>query len=285
MGQTLTVKSVLSILASRIGMQESILSPGPQRISPNRRDFLKLSGLALASLALDFAKPLVLEGDPVPQLWEGSLQIPDVALTYDDCYLVKVMQKLEAILDNYPQVKVTLFPVGVALLSNEEKDPGIWKRFYEKGHEFGYHSFEHINPGVQSSASVIKDFDRWMDACTQVLGLKPEIRFARPPYGVISASFEEMCKERGLVVTMWSTGWGSTSDPASDIRKTRNGDIVLMHIRTNDINNTKQGLAMRADDGLRFVTLSELYFAYLMEQSGFAQCDPSHDQRLLTCPE
>jgi peptidoglycan/xylan/chitin deacetylase (PgdA/CDA1 family) len=262
------------------------LSPNRRRIFPNRRDFLKLSGLALASLALNFDRVPRLETSSVPQLWEGSLDSPDVALTYDDCYLVTVMQKLETILESYPQVKVTLFPVGVALLSNENKDPGIWKRFYEKGHEIGYHSFEHINPGLQTADSVIKDFDRWIEACTQVLGLTPEIRFARPPYGVISASFLEMCKQRNLVVTMWSTGWGGTYDnAASDIRKTRGGDIVLMHIRTDDINNTSQGLAQRTDDGLRFVTLSDLYFSYLMDQYGFGQCNPWYEQHLQTCPE
>ena len=85
----------------------------------------------------------------------GSKRLPKVALTYDDCHLVTVLQKLEKILDANPDVRITLFPVGEALLSNETKDPGIWKRFAQCGHDIGYHSFNHDNLELFKDEDVI----------------------------------------------------------------------------------------------------------------------------------
>ena len=72
----------------------------------------------------------------VPTIWRGSPRHRRVALTYDDCYLLRRMQDLEALLADYPEFKVTLFPVGVALLNLESQDAGIWKRFSNRNLSF-----------------------------------------------------------------------------------------------------------------------------------------------------
>ena len=172
-----------------------------------RRDFLKLSSLSMLSAAfLPFAAgPAQFQEQPI--FYRGSGNYSRIALTYDDCYLVTMLHQLEATLDGRPDVRITLFPVGEALLSNESKDPGVWKRFYNRGHEIGYHSFDHTNPQVLSPAKVMADFDRWMDALREVLDEEPVVRFARPPFGNASPSFLYMCTARGVVPTMWSTGF------------------------------------------------------------------------------
>jgi peptidoglycan/xylan/chitin deacetylase (PgdA/CDA1 family) len=197
------------------------------------------------------------------------------------------MQKLEKTLNAYPDVRVTFFPVGEALLSTEGKDPGIWKRFIGYGHEIGYHSFHHDNLEVFKTADVIRDFDQWTEALRQVLGRKVQVHFARPPYGNVSPQFLELCKERGLVCTMWSWGWGGTNlnDTVTyTVPKTKNGDIVLVHIRSLDIEATSAGLPWLASQGIQAVTLRQLYYDFRKEQSESKGCEATTGSSLTrTC--
>ena len=255
-------------------------------ITSTRRDFLKLTGATLLAMMLGHAIPAAALASPAI-IQNGSRRRPFVALTFDDCYLVKKLQELERILEDYPEVKITLFPVGTALLNNEGKDPGIWKRYYQKGHEFGYHGYDHVNPGVRSTAGVVEDYQRWLGALTNVLGGTPRIRFTRPPFGVVSNSFLELCNQYSLAIALWSTGWGGPyGNAAKPISKTHNGDIVLLHIRTDDINNTRQGLTTHAQSGLHFVTLSKLYLEYILDIIGNGGCHvPLEDNRAQECPD
>jgi peptidoglycan/xylan/chitin deacetylase (PgdA/CDA1 family) len=138
----------------------------------SRRDFLKLSAAAL--LGISAGKFIPAQNDEpyftAPLIWNGSRKFKRMAFTYDDCYLLNKMQALEKLLNEYPEFKVTFFPVGVKLLSLEEQDKGIWKRLVEKGHEIGYHTFDHVNLGVMTPDTALMDYDKWYAALTQVLG-------------------------------------------------------------------------------------------------------------------
>jgi len=138
--------------------------------SITRRDFLKLGSLSFLSAAFLPFEPAISTYQEQPVLYRGSVHYNRVALTYDDCYLVTMLHRLEKILEQNPEVRITFFPVGEALLSTEQKDPGIWVRFQKSGHEIGYHSFDHTNPEVVSPSNVLADYDRWLDALRQVLG-------------------------------------------------------------------------------------------------------------------
>jgi peptidoglycan/xylan/chitin deacetylase (PgdA/CDA1 family) len=248
----------------------------------SRRDFLKLTGTALlaaslpdASTRLDeaFGLATAQEAEPAPLIWRGSARQRYVALTYDDCYLVNRMQDMEELLAQYPEVKITLFPVGVALLSNQEKDPGIWNRFHEQGHEIGYHSWDHTNFGVMSPKAALEDYARWLSALQAVMGFQPVVRFARPTYGSLAYSFDVVCSENGLVNTMWSTGWGGELEIGLNAaKKSRNGDIVLLHIRTQDYNTSVQAFPWMRENGLGAVTLTKLYDDLLREQNESEGC-------------
>lgn len=241
-----------------------------------RRDFLKLTGAGLlAASASGLMAASAQETESAPLIYRGSSRHRYVNLSYDDCYLVKKLQDLEKLLDQYPEFKITLFPVGLALLNNEGKDPGIWKRFYDKGHEIGYHSWDHTNFGVLSPEAALEDYAKWLEALTQVLGVTPTVRFGRPTYGSLAYSFDVVCRENNLVNTMWSTGWGGvTADVVKyTVPKARNGDIILLHIRTDDVNTSMGAYPWMRENGWGAVTLSRLYDDLLMEQNESAGCD------------
>ncbi len=250
-----------------------------------RRDFLKLAGLGAAAACLP-SRAAAASAAP-PLIWRGSTHHRYVALTYDDCYLVNRMQGLEELLDKFPDFKITLFPVGTALLNNENKDPGIWKRFHDRGHEIGYHSWEHTNFGVMSDETALADYARWLEALTGVLGFAPNVRFGRPTYGSLAASFDTVCREHRLVNTMWSTGWGGELQVGlKAARNSHNGDIVLMHIRTQDYNTSLEAFPWMQSNGWRTVTLTRLYDDLLKEQNESAGCSPEGGSRLArTCLE
>ena len=251
----------------------------------SRRDFLKVSGAAAASLALGRARRARAAARPAPIIYRGSETFPRLAITYDDCLLATRLHMLQECLVDNPEARITLFPVGQALLNNETKDPGIWKWFHLRGHEFGYHGWDHTDPWVLSDDQLLDDYDRWQDALYQVLGAQPAVRFARPPFGNLSGSFLNMCAQRGKVATMWSTGFGGAVDVGvAAAKRARFGEIALMHTRNQpaipevnqeeswDMTISAEIMPYFASAGIECVTLSKLYDDLLREQHNAAGC-------------
>ena len=251
----------------------------------SRRDFLRLGGAALLTAAFPHLDLAGFDSASPPILYRGSSFYRRLALTYDDCQLLTRLLMLQQSLTDNPQARVTLFPVGQALVSNEQKQPGIWRWFHTHGHEFGYHSWDHTNPFVLSTAQVLQDYDRWESALYQVIGDQPQIRFARPPFGNLSDSFLSMCARRGKVATMWSTGFGGAVDVGVNAaRHAQNGDVALMHTRNQpaipnigheeswDMTITSQILPYFVSVGIQCVGLSELYDDLIREQNQSAGC-------------
>lgn len=263
----------------------------------SRRDFLKLSGAALMATAFSHLSAGQVDSPNPPIIYHGSTAYRRIAITYDDCQLLTRLIMLQQALTDNPNVRVTLFPVGQALLNNETKQAGIWKWFYARGHEFGYHSWDHTDPYVLSDALLLQDYDRWQNALYQVLGDQPQVRFARPPFGNLSHSFLNMCVQRGKVATMWSTGFGGAIDVGvKAARNAQNGDIALMHTRNQpaipalkqeeswDMTITAQILPYFASVGMECVGMSQLYDDLLHEQNDSAGCSTGEGDPLTrTC--
>lgn len=255
-----------------------------------RRGFLKLGGAVLLTAAFTKIKPVQLH-TTMPILHHGSRLYPNIALTYDDAQLVTRLRMLENILSKFPEARVTLFPVGNALATVDQKDPGLWKRFYNNGHEFGYHSFYHDNLALYKPQQVVNDYDKWLGALAQVLGVQPTVRFARPPYDIISDPFLYMCRQRGLVPTLYSIGGGGPSTSVMKaIRKYQNGDIIQFHTReqpdSQDMTSTSQAIPFFNGLGVRCVTLSQLYDGGLRDQENAERCNSGRGVSLTRpCPE
>ncbi|HUI88184.1 MAG TPA: polysaccharide deacetylase family protein [Anaerolineales bacterium] len=260
----------------------------------SRRDFLKLSGAALLSAAF---RRFDLPGGqlaPPPIVYHGSRDKRYIALTFDDCWHPEVLEQLDQMAAPFPDFHFTFFAVGDALQINEVKDPGVWRRLVSRGHEIGYHTMHHYDPNTMSAQGLLDDFDQWMDILHQVLGFQPEIRFAKPPYDDISLSFEALCNQRNLVLTMYSIGYeGATVDDGLNAAThTQNGDIAQMHTYEDpnkgrlDASISAKVIPYLAQQGFGLVTMSKLYDDLLIEQNSSSGCDIGSGESLTrTCLE
>jgi hypothetical protein len=108
---------------------------------------------------------------------------------------------------------------------------------------------------------MLQDYDKWLEAAKEALGRTPQVRFARPPYGDLSISFQNLCVRRNLVAAMWSAYWGGDPEEAhKNIDQMQSGDIALFHIDYWDIENAEYAFALLGEKYLHAVTLSNLHF-------------------------
>ncbi len=258
----------------------------------SRRDFLKLSGLALAASAFSrFDLPAIVSNGPVI-LYHGSRNFRKVAIAFDDCWHPKVLDQLMGMVAPYPGFHLTFFAIGDAILIGETLSPGIWKRIYQSGHEIGYHTMHHTD--MMSSNDMLADFDQWINVLQQVLGFLPEVHFAKAPGNYVSKSFEILCSERGLVDTRYSIGYEAETVDEGLLYATRtqNGDIVQMHTYQDpphgrfDVDITVKVVPYLAEQGFTLVTMSQLYDDVLRDQFNSNGCDIGAGQSLTrTCIE
>ena len=132
-----------------------------------------------------------------------------------------------------------------------------------------------------SRGNLNADLDQWMNTLQRVLGVAPKVCFARPPYDDLSLSFQEVCRERGLVATLYSAGFEATTMEESMrlAAGAQNGDIVQMHTYQDpphnrfDVDITAKAVPYLAEQGFRLVTMSQLYDDVLREQFSSAGCD------------
>ncbi len=247
----------------------------------SRRDFLKLGGAAALSAAFSSLQvnSAGIVGPSV--IYHGSRNYRKLAMTFDDCWHPEVLQQLMDMLDPYPDFHFTFFAIGDAVEIDEALRPGIWKSVLQRGHELGYHTYHHIDPQVMSISSLLDDFDQWMALMQRVLGFAPQVHFARPPYDDLSLSWQELCRKRGMVATLYSAGYESPNIDESMrlVSRATNGDIVQMHTYQDpphgryDVDITAKAVPYLAQQGFTLVTMSQLYDDLLREQYSSDGCD------------
>ncbi len=246
-----------------------------------RRDFIKLGGAAALTAAFSSWR-LPSAGAPSPSvIYRGSRRYKKLAMTFDDCWHPEVLRQLMDMLQPYPTFHFTFFAIGDAVEIDEALKPGIFKELYDKGHEIGYHTYHHDNPQTMATATLLNDFDQWMKLMQKTLGFEPPVHFARPPYDDLSLSFQELCRLRGMVATLYSAGYEAPNIDESMrlAAKAANGDIVQMHTYQDpphgrfDVDITAKVVPYLAEQGFTLVTLSQLYDDLLRDQYNSDGCE------------
>ncbi len=246
----------------------------------SRREFLKFLHTAcagaLASAVLPQGGPPV--GDlPAPVvIYYGSRELDHVAMTFDDCYDLNLLQQWADFLQEFPKTRMTFFPVGLALENAAAKKPDLWKNLIAQGHEIGYHGYNHAMPSSLSVSAALEDYKKWLAAAVKAVDTEPQVHFARPPFGELSYSFLNMCKQNNLMAAMWTDSWGM-ADVFFEKEKelSQKGDIILFHIRFQDLENARVALPYFLGRGLGPVTLTELYTLGRQSSNGQPACLPN----------
>ena len=151
----------------------------------------------------------------------------DCVLTFDDGPHHSHDAAIYDILDA-KGIRATFFFLGEKLQAN----PTTALTAVNRGHEVGYHSWDHKNLRAESRETVAEDFRRGMGAFT-ALGLQPA--FFRPPFGNYNAGILEEAAAYGLTTVNWtndSLDW-QIKEPDSIVQRVLSlsapGDIVLLH--------------------------------------------------------
>jgi len=129
-----------------------------------------------------------------------SLSLPEktVILTFDDGPNPRsnVTQNLLSVLDQH-EVKASFCVVGLSV----EKYPELVKDVYNHGHDLVNHSQTHFFPLTKTKNGVWNEIEACDAAIANALGKESfQTEFYRPPYGVITSSFENSLEEKGIKV-------------------------------------------------------------------------------------
>lgn len=138
--------------------------------------------------------------------------------------------------------KATFFCLGHAA----EKYPDIVRAVAADGHEVGIHGWTHTQVDTMTHRELKRDIQRSRERCEQLVGRT--VRYARPPYGTVTAGFLEVCRELGLE----GVGWHTTAEDWVALRPEDilfnlawqgvAGKIVLLHDGCGDPDVTGRAL-------------------------------------------
>jgi peptidoglycan/xylan/chitin deacetylase (PgdA/CDA1 family) len=151
--------------------------------------------------------------------------VPDSSLWYltiDDSPSPNTLWILD-LLDMY-QMKARFFCIG----KNIEQYPSYFQAILERGHEVGYHSYDHVNAWRQTHKEFIEDFEK----CVALFSAS----FYRPPYGKITWSMYRYLKRKHINIMLWdilTEDWKDDIDPIEKIKlkikSAQDGSIFVFH--------------------------------------------------------
>ena len=170
------------------------------------------------------------------RIWDFSVSSQSIYLTFDDGPQEEVTEWVLDLLDR-ENIQATFFCVG----HNVSKNPKIFQRILETGHQVGNHSFSHPNAWKTSTDDYLKDIEK----------AKKVIRsgYFRPPYGKVSNKIVKAVKKMGMTTVMWSLLSYDFEDDLDTDKQLKNlftkvepGDIVVFHDSQKSFSNLKKML-------------------------------------------
>ena len=152
-----------------------------------------------------------------------------VALTFDDGPHPLSTPRFLDVLDRLA-VRATFFLLGRWV----DRAPGVVKDIVAAGHEVGLHGYDHRCLLARGPRATYADLARGRDAISHVTG--EQVRWYRPPYGVLTGATIGATRRLGLTPVLW-TAWGedwiARATPDSVYRTVladlTGGGTVLLH--------------------------------------------------------
>jgi len=192
------------------------------------------------------------------------------ALTFDDgpyYYDEDLLNFLESV-----DAKATFFLNGNNAMGITSKTGrNIVKRIYDKGHEIGSHTFNHVDLNSLSDEEFIDQMRLLEDVLEDIIGVKPA--FVRPPYGYDSnnSTVTETLEYLGYTgIIMWNVDtldWSNHGDinyALSQFKSSINQSIISVNrnfyegiTKEKLINLVKEEIEYMKKKGYKMVTMSE----------------------------
>jgi peptidoglycan/xylan/chitin deacetylase (PgdA/CDA1 family) len=192
-------------------------------------------------------------------LWRGNVNVPAVALTFDDGPHPDYTPSILAILRRY-DVKATFFVVGEMV----ERHPNLIQAEKAAGHLIGNHTYHHVNLTKIPVLEAVIEWQACQDAVKSITG--EPMRFCRPPGGDYNHDVILAAQDLGLTTVLWTDDPGDYARPGDKVIETRlldsigNGGIILIHDGVQQtIDVLPQIIERLRTRGFRFVTAAEMY--------------------------
>jgi peptidoglycan/xylan/chitin deacetylase (PgdA/CDA1 family) len=194
-----------------------------------------------------------------PFVREGSREVRDVALTFDDGpgpYTPAVLSVLEA-----AHAQATFFAIG----RMERYFSESTARELRDGDVVGDHTEGHL---ALARLSAHEQHEEIFEALARLELLGPRPRLFRPPYGSFNATTFDQLRSLGLLMVLWSSDTGDYQLPGVPVIVQRAlegahpGAIILMHDGGGDRSQTVAALPQIIHDlrarGYQLVTVPKL---------------------------
>ena len=197
---------------------------------------------------------------PLGHPWPYNLPIYSVdrtdnkiCLTINCAWGADDIPQILDILDAF-NVKTTFFMLG----KWAENNPDAARAIYQRGHEIGNHSYNHVLPVTN------EDTRKGKEAIEKVVGVSPKLY--RAPSGEYTKACIDYAYSLGMIPIQWSADtvdWKYTEiESLERLRKdTKSGGIMLFHNDTDTILSLlPKVLKEFQEKGYTFVRLSELLY-------------------------
>ncbi|HEY0754017.1 MAG TPA: polysaccharide deacetylase family protein [Ktedonobacteraceae bacterium] len=193
--------------------------------------------------------------------YNGNLNLPEIALTFDDGPSLAYTPQVLAILKQY-HVKATFFDIGRLV----QAYPDLVRQELKGGHDVGNHTWTHADLPLLSPKAIKAQIQQTSAAIEKAIGVRPI--YMRPPYGDISARVLPVINDFALTTVIWNDEARDWSLPGTSViverilNLARNGAIILLHDGGGVRAQTVQALPIIIEDlrarGYTFVTMDEL---------------------------
>jgi peptidoglycan/xylan/chitin deacetylase (PgdA/CDA1 family) len=208
-----------------------------------RREFLKLAGSSLGSLALPYglvqkiAFATSAARAPLTPIYHVKTEKPEFYITIDDGWFPASLHEMLKTLEK-ASVQATFFLVGSAAIVAEKEQPGILRLLLRNGNQLGYHTMTHRRASKLALNGLdwfLSDYDQWRKTIQKLVNnvkLEAGIKnYARAPGGYFSPNFIRLCAKRNLLPIAWNHVVDNTGKAKPLLRR---GDILLIHATPAD---------------------------------------------------
>ncbi len=184
---------------------------------------------------------------------------PYVAVTFDDGPSASLTPRVLDIFNSHG-AHATFFVQG----QNAAHNRSLLARAAAEGHEIGSHTWNHINMGTSSTATIVNQLDRTAEVIEQATGRRPKVM--RPPYGSINSSLVNLVYNRyGTPAILWDVDTNDWRKPGVQtvvnraVNGARPGSIILLHdIHASTVEAVEGIVTGLQARGFKLVTVSEL---------------------------